>query len=153
MQEKLENVYCGTNQDVFLFMTLWQYIFLKINKNPVFVMISIFEFAFWQTLAQSISTHYSKFEKMGRFTTLKKQGPWGCKKQGQDFFVIQKENKQIGLFSSKFQIVRRKNMVQTLKKRVDATLQFSRFQTLIKYQVDLKIRYLSGCRLIGRLSS
>ena len=62
----------------------------------------------------------------------------GCKKQGQDFFVIKKEKRQPGLLSFKLQIASRKNMVKTLKKdRVDVTLYFLKFQALRKYQVDL----------------
>ena len=92
-------------------------------------------------IAQSISTHYSRFENMGRFATLEKK--WGPKYRVEKigsgfFFVTQKEKRQLGLFSFRLQIASRKNMVQNLKKnRVDTTLYFLKFQTLKKYQVDL----------------
>jgi hypothetical protein len=52
------------------------------------------------TIAQSICTHYSCFENMGRFVTLKKnqvQKKAGCKKNR--VVVIQKEKRQSGFFS------------------------------------------------------
>jgi hypothetical protein len=52
------------------------------------------------TVTQSICTHYSNFEKMGGFATLKKSGTkygvqkTGCKKTGSGlFFAIQKEKR------------------------------------------------------------
>ena len=55
------------------------------------------------SLAQSICTHYSCFEKMGRFVTLEKirSKIWTWKKQvaKNRVIVIQKENRQPGLFS------------------------------------------------------
>ena len=80
-------------------------------------------------LAQSICTHYSCFEIMGRFATLKKNRVqnMGCKKQGAKnrVIVIQKERRQPGLFS--FWIT------MTL---FFAPLRFAT-QTLKQYQVEL----------------
>jgi hypothetical protein len=51
-----------------------------------------------KVLAQSICTHYSHFENMGQFATLKKTGSkiWGAENR---VIVIQKENKPGCLFS------------------------------------------------------
>jgi hypothetical protein len=54
-------------------------------------------------VAQSICTHYSCFENMGRFVTLKKPdpkyGPEKSRVQKNRVVVIQKEKRQPGLFS------------------------------------------------------
>jgi hypothetical protein len=51
------------------------------------------------SLAQSICTHYSCFENMGRFLNLKKGPKYGLQKQGAKNRVmfIQKEKRQPGL--------------------------------------------------------
>ena len=60
------------------------------------------------------------------------------------FSVIQKKKKQHGLFSFGLQIASRKNVVQTLKKRVDATLYFLKVHLIF---------LISECRLTGRVCS
>ena len=97
------------------------------------------------TATQSIYTHYHNFEKMGRFTTLKKIGTKyrvqtiGCKKQGQDFFFVIQTLKNIGLMHP---------YIFFLSSRLEF-LTGTLFQTLKEYQVDL-INQISGCRLTGR---
>ena len=90
-------------------------------------------------LAQSICTHYSCFENMGRFVTLKKirSKIWTWKKQvaKNKVIVIQKEKKQPGLFS--FWIT------MTL---LFATHIFTGSQTDPCFQ-----NKNSGCRLTGRV--
>ena len=82
------------------------------------------------------------FENMGQFETLKKivSKIWGAKKQGAKkqgldfFFAIQKEKR----LAFSFLNCKQKNYdPDPEKNRVNATLYFSKFQTLKKYQVNL----------------
>ena len=97
------------------------------------------------TATQSIYTHYHNFEKMGRFTTLKKIGTKyrvqtiGCKKQGQDFFFCYSDLEKYRFDASIYFF---------LSSRLEF-LTGTLFQTLKEYQVDL-INQISGCRLTGR---
>ena len=74
-----------------------------VSKRTVWVCSKHGTFCWRSVVDQSICTHYSCFEKMGRFVTLKKN--WvqnmGCKKQGAKnrVIVIQKEKKPGCLFS------------------------------------------------------
>ena len=87
------------------------------------------------SLAQSICTHYSKLS--GRpdiflgSGTLKKLGPKKSRVPKNRFIVIQKENRQTGLFS--FGIT----MTLIFCTLLFLDLIFLKFQTLKKYQVDL----------------
>ena len=73
--------------------------------------VQALEKPFFESIDESICTHYSIFENMVQFATLKKTGfkIWDaknrCKKQSQDFFIIQK-----------FKLQAEKNMVQDLEK-------------------------------------
>ena len=85
-----------------------------------------------ELVVQSTCTHYSSFENKGWFGTLKIIGSkiWGAQIKSWTFFLLLRKKR------GSLQITSRKNMVQTLKNWVDATLHFLKFQTLkkIKYQ-------------------